>query len=63
MFIAIGTSGNVTPASTFLNIAKFQGAHTIGIYLDPPENVYFFDEFLQGKAGEILPALVQKWTQ
>ena len=63
VFIAIGTSGNVTPASTFLNIAKFRGAHTIGINLDPPENVYFFDEFLQGKAGEILPALVQKWTQ
>jgi NAD-dependent deacetylase len=62
VFIAIGTSGNVTPASTFTNIAKIEGAHTIGINLDPPMNVYFFDEFLQGKAGEILPALVQKWT-
>lgn len=63
VFIAIGTSGNVTPASTFLNIAKIKGAHTIGINLEPPENVYFFDEFLQGKAGEILPALVQRWIQ
>lgn len=63
VFIVIGTSGNVTPASTFLHIAKFEGAHTICINLDPPENVYFFDEFIQGKAGEILPALVQRWIE
>ena len=30
-------------------MARRHGAHTIGINLDPPENVYFFDEFIQGK--------------
>ena len=63
VFVAIGTSGHVYPAANFLHIAKRHGAHTIGINLDPPENVYFFDEFFQGKAGEILPHFVQKWTQ
>ena len=63
VFIAIGTSGHVYPAANFLHIARRHGAHTMGINLDPPENVYFFDEFFQGKAGEILPLLVEKWTQ
>ena len=63
VFVAIGTSGHVYPAANFLHIAKRHGAHTIGINLDPPENVYFFDEFFQGKAGEILPHFVQKWMQ
>ena len=61
IFIAIGTSGHVYPASGFLQRARLAGAHTIGINLDPPENVFFFDEFIQGKAGEILPMLVKKW--
>jgi len=63
VFIAIGTSGHVYPASGFLHTARLNGSHTIGINLDPPENVYFFDEFFQGKAGEILPHLVQRWTE
>lgn len=63
VFVAIGTSGHVYPAANFLHIAKRHGAHTIGINLDPPENVYFFDEFFQGKAGEILSHFVQKWIQ
>ena len=62
VFIAIGTSGHVYPAANFLHIARQHGAHTIGINLDPPQNVYFFDEFFQGKAGEILPKIVEKWT-
>lgn len=63
VFIAIGTSGHVYPAANFLHMARRHGAHTMGINLDPPENVYFFDEFIQGKAGDILPLLVEKWMQ
>ena len=47
----------------FLHTARRLGAHTIGINLDPPEDVAFFDEFFQGKAGEILPLLVERWTK
>ena len=62
VFIAIGTSGHVHPANLFLHTARRLGAHTIGINLDPPEDVAFFDEFFQGRAGEILPLLVERWT-
>ncbi len=61
VFIAIGTSGNVYPAAGFLASAKQQGSYCIGINLDAPLNYDLFDEFHQGKAGEILPDLVSKW--
>ncbi len=61
VFIAIGTSGHVYPAAGLLSIAKDTGAHCIGINLDPPENIILFDEFHQGLAGELVPALVTKW--
>ena len=61
IFISIGTSGHVYPAAGFLASAKQQGTHCIGINLDPPLNSHLFDEFHQGKAGEILPKLVHKW--
>ena len=51
VFVAIGTSGHVYPAGNFLHMARNHGAYTIGVNL-APENVYFFDEFIQGKAGE-----------
>ena len=63
VFIAIGTSGHVYPAAGFLASAKQQGSHCIGINLDPPLNFDLFDEFHQGKAGEILPLLVQQWIK
>ena len=61
VFIAIGTSGHVYPAAGFLASAKQQGSYCIGINLDAPLNYDLFDEFHQGKAGEILPNLVNKW--
>ena len=61
VFIAIGTSGHVYPAAGFLASAKQQGSYCIGINLDAPLNYELFDEFHQGKAGEILPDLVSKW--
>ena len=63
LFIAIGTSGHVSPASGFLHKAQMHGAQTIVINLEPPENISFSDEFYQGKAGDILPMLVRRWTQ
>ena len=61
VFIAIGTSGHVYPAAGFLASAKQQGSYCIGINLDAPLNYDLFDEFHQGKAGEILPELVHQW--
>ena len=58
VFITIGTSGQVYPASYFITEARHNGAITIGVNYDKPENSYYIDHFYQGKAGEILPKLV-----
>lgn len=58
LFISIGTSGSVYPASNFVRSAEYAGARTIYINLDPmsPPNPAFKEEHL-GKAEEILPQL------
>ena len=58
LFIAIGTSGTVSPAANFVRSAHYAGARTILINLEPmvPQNPYFKEEYL-GDASEILPLL------
>jgi NAD-dependent deacetylase len=60
LFISIGTSGTVSPASNFVSGAKYAGARTIYINLDPmdPPNPQF-DEVILGRAEEILPDLFE----
>ena len=58
IFITIGTSGHVYPAAGLIDIAKQTGAFCIGVNLDLPLNLAQHDDFLLGKAGEILPKLV-----
>ncbi|MCU0544744.1 MAG: NAD-dependent protein deacylase [Oscillatoriaceae cyanobacterium Prado104] len=58
LFIAIGTSGTVSPASSFVRSADYAGARTILINLEPmaPKNPYFKEEYL-GCAEEIVPLI------
>ncbi|MGK7942613.1 MAG: NAD-dependent deacetylase [Crocosphaera sp.] len=58
LFIAIGTSGTVSPASQFVRSADYSGARTILINLEPmnPKNPYFQEEYL-GLAEELVPIL------
>ncbi len=58
IFITIGTSGHVYPAAGLIDIAKQSGALCIGVNLDHPLNLAQHDDFLLGRAGEILPKLV-----
>ena len=60
VFITIGTSGHVYPAAGLIEVARQNGAYCIGINLDNPMNIDLHDEFLQGKAGELLPKYVKK---
>ena len=60
-FITIGTSGHVTPAAGLIYLAKSSGATCIGVNLEHPLNYDEYDHFYQGKAGEILPNLVENW--
>jgi NAD-dependent SIR2 family protein deacetylase len=54
VFVAIGTSGVVEPAASFVGQTK---ARTF--YVGPEErlNLASFDETFTGKAGELLPTL------
>ena len=57
-FIIIGTSGQVSPANMIPGIAKRHGAKIIEINLEPSTYTnYITDIYLQGKSGEILPAI------
>ncbi len=58
LFIAIGTSGTVSPASNFVRSADYAGARTILINLEPmePRNPYFKEEYL-GYAEELVPIM------
>ncbi len=59
LFVAIGTSGTVSPASNFVRGAKYAGAHTILVNLEPmnPPNPAF-DRQIIGRAEDILPQLL-----
>ena len=54
LFIAIGTSGNVYPASGFYQIAKTRKAHTVELNLAETESA--FDTHVYGPATEVVPA-------
>lgn len=58
LFIAIGTSGTVSPVSNYVRSADYAGARTILINLEPmePKNPYFHEEYL-GLAEEIVPLI------
>lgn len=61
VFIVIGSSGHVYPAAGLVNLANSNDAHTILVNLELPINGGDFDEVHIGKAGEILPDLVENW--
>ena len=58
LFISIGTSGNVYPAAGFVAEAKFAGAHTVELNLEPSEGVSLFAEAIHGRATKIVPEYV-----
>ncbi len=60
LFVSIGTSGNVYPAAGFVQTAKYVGARTLEMNLEPSLGSYLFDESRIGKAGELVPAWVEE---
>lgn len=57
LFIAIGTSGNVYPASGFYQTAKEHGAMTVELNLAVTGSR--FDQHIQGPASRSVPAFLQ----
>ena len=58
LFVSIGTSGAVYPAAGFVQTAKYCGARTLEMNLEPSVGSIFFDESRMGPAGELVP----KWV-
>ena len=59
LFISIGTSGAVWPASGFVREARMAGARTVEINLEPSLGAELFDEGVYGPATEAVPAFVR----
>lgn len=62
LLLVAGTSGMVYPAASLPGVAQAHGAKVIDINPDPSPISRMADLFLQGPAGEILPALVRAMT-
>ncbi|GHC71478.1 Sir2 family NAD+-dependent deacetylase [Limoniibacter endophyticus] len=60
LFISIGTSGNVYPAAGFVQQARYAGARSVELNLEPSEGVDYFDESYHGPATLVVPAFVEK---
>ena len=59
-FVSVGTSGNVCPATAFVQDAARHGAITIELNLEPSAVVSDFAESHCGKASDIVPEWVEK---
>ncbi len=60
LFVSIGTSGAVYPAAGFVQTARYCGARTIELNLEPSQGSAFFDETRLGRAGALVPVLVEE---
>jgi NAD-dependent deacetylase len=56
LFVSIGTSGAVYPAAGFVQSARYSGARTLELNLEPSLGSILFDEVRTGPASELVPA-------
>lgn len=59
LFVSIGTSGAVYPAAGFVQTARYVGAETLELNLDPSAGSMYFHETRIGPAS----ALVREWVR
>lgn len=60
LFAAIGTSGEVSPANSFVEQARLSGAATVELNLERTAISYVFDRKINGLATEIVPQWVEE---
>ena len=60
LFVSIGTAGAVYPAAGFVRTARYHGAHTIELNLDPSAGSMLFHESRLGLASQLVPDLVEQ---
>jgi NAD-dependent deacetylase len=59
LFVSIGTSGAVYPAAGFVQTARYSGARTLEMNLEPSLGSAYFHESRTGRAGDLVPAWVE----
>ena len=60
LFVSIGTSGAVYPAAGFVQTARYCGAKTLEMNLEPSLGSIYFDESRTGPASELVPTWVDE---
>ena len=60
LFVSIGTSGAVYPAAGFVQTARWHGAATLELNLDPSDGSIHFHESRMGRASALVPAWVEE---
>lgn len=60
VFFVVGTSAIVFPAASLIYIAKENGAFIVEVNLEPTEISGLADQSLYGRAGDILPVLLEE---
>lgn len=63
VMLVVGTSGVVQPAASFPYMAKERGARVIEVNMERTAISSIADVTLRGKAGEVVPALLEMWKQ
>jgi len=58
LFVSIGTSGAVYPAAGFVQTARYVGARTLEMNLEPSLGSVWFEEVRTGPAGVLVPGWV-----
>jgi len=59
VMVVVGTSGSVYPAANFVRLARQAGARTVYVGPEAPLNAAAFTQVVLGKAGEVLPGLLE----
>jgi NAD-dependent deacetylase len=60
LFVSIGTSGNVYPAAGLVQTARYRGARTLEMNLEPSLGSIFFEEARTGPASTLVPQWVEE---
>ena len=60
LFVSIGTSGAVYPAAGYVQTARYAGARTLEMNLEPSQGSFLFHESRIGRAGELVPRWVDE---
>jgi NAD-dependent deacetylase len=62
LFVSIGTSGAVYPAAGFVQTARYVGARSIEMNLEPSLGGHHFHESRIGRAGALVPEWIAELT-